>query len=363
MRGHEYYMTRALQLARRGWNSTAPNPRVGCVLVRDGQIIGEGWHASAGSAHAEVNALEDARQRSGGAAGATAYVTLEPCCHQGRTAPCSQALIEAGVSQVFAGMQDPNALVAGAGIAELQSAGIAVHRGVLEADCAALNPGFIMRMTQGRPRVRIKLAMSLDGRTAAANGESQWITSVDARRDVQRLRAESGAVMTGIDTVLADDPSLNVRLDGQWRQPLRVVLDTRLRLPPSAKMLDLPGRSLVLTAAQSGPGWNALAVAGAEILPVAEENGHLNLHEVMRVLAQEQINDVLVECGPVLAGALVGAALVDELLLYVAPRLIGSAGRGLLNLPGAEALADSAELDILDIRAVGSDWRLTARLV
>lgn len=359
-------MANAASLARRGWYTTPPNPRVGCVLVRDGQVIGEGWHAAAGGAHAEINALRDAQQRFGGAQGATAYVTLEPCCHHGRTPPCTKALIQAGVTQVFVGMQDPNSLVAGAGVRELQAAGIDVQTGLLAADCAALNAGFITRMTQGRPRVRLKLAMSLDGRTAAANGQSQWITGQAARDDVHRLRAESGAVLTGIGTVLADDPSLNVRLpendDQAWRQPLRVVLDTHLRLPPGARMLGLPGRSLVLTAAPAGAHWDALAVTGAELRQLPIAGAHLNLHEVMRLLAAEHINDLWVECGATLAGALVTAGLVDELLLYMAPSLIGDAGRGLLELPGAKTLDERVALEINDIRAVGRDWRISARL-
>ncbi len=360
---HEEYMAHALRLARRGWYSTLPNPRVGCVIVRDGQIIGEGWHAQAGGPHAEVNALRDAEQRSGGARGASVYVTLEPCCHQGRTPPCTEALVSAGVTQAFVGMQDPNSLVAGAGIAALQAESIEVKTGVLTRDCEALNPGFITRMTQGRPRVRLKLAMSLDGRTAAADGKSQWITGPSAREDVHRFRAESGAILTGIETVLADDPSLNVRLKnehGERRQPLRVVLDSKLRLPPSAKMLGLTGRTLVMTAAKAGQDWDALAVAGAELRRVPPAGKHLNLHEVMRVLAQEQINDLWVECGATLAGALVTAGLVDELLLYVAPSLVGDGGRGLLSLPGAKKLSDRVELEILEMRAVGKDWRITA---
>lgn len=361
MATHEHFMAQALRLARRGWYSTPPNPRVGCVIVRDGQIIGEGWHAQVGGPHAEINALRDAQQRHGGARGAAVYVTLEPCCHQGRTPPCSRALIDAGVKTVYVGHQDPNTLVAGAGIAALRAADITVQAGVLRAACAALNPGFITRMTQARPRVRVKLAMSLDGRTAAANGESQWLTGAAARTDVHRLRAESGVVLAGIGTVLADDPSLNVRLPGEWRQPLRVVLDTALQLPPSAKMLALPGRTLVLTAQQAGADWNALAVAGASLRRVPRAGQRLNLHEVMRLLAQEQINDVLVESGPTLAGALVAAGVVDELIIYVAPSLIGVAGRGLFNLPGAQGLKDRIALDVQDIRAVGTDWRVTAR--
>lgn len=361
MATHEQCMAQALRLARRGWYSTPPNPRVGCVIMRDGQIIGEGWHAQAGGPHAEINALRDAQQRFGGARGASVYVTLEPCCHQGRTPPCTGALIKAGVKAVYLGHEDPNTLVAGAGVTALRQAGITVQTNILQAACTALNPGFIMRMTQARPRVRVKLAMSLDGRTAAANGQSQWITGEAAREDVHRIRAESGVVLAGIGTVLADDPSLNVRLPGEWRQPLRVVLDTNLQLPLSAKMLNLPGRTLVLTAQQAGANWDALAVAGADLYRMPQAGQRLNLHEVMRLLAQEQINDVLVESGPTLASALVAAGLADELIVYVAPSLIGDAGRGLLNLPGAQGLQDRIALDVQDIRAVGADWRITAR--
>lgn len=366
--GDAGYMARAVALARRGWYGTPPNPRVGCVLVRDGTVIGEGWHARAGDAHAEVNALRDAAARVGGARGATAYVTLEPCRHSGRTPPCTDALIEAGVSRVVAGMTDPNPLVAGGGLRALAAAGIEVASGLLAADCEALNPGFSTRMRTGRPRVRVKLAASLDGRTAGADGESQWITGEAARADVHRLRAESGAVVTGTGTALADDPSLTVRLPadeapgGRWRQPLRVVLDSRLRLPPTARMLGLPGRTLVFTAAAAGRNWDALAVAGAELRRVPVSDQGLDLTAVLRSLATEdEINDVLVEAGPVLAGALVAAGLADELVLYVAPSVIGDGGRGLLHLPGVTRFADRRSLAITDIRAVGDDWRIVAR--
>ncbi len=355
------HMARAIGLARRGWHGTPPNPRVGCVLVRDGEVIGEGWHAAAGKAHAEVNALEDARARAGGAAGATAYVTLEPCSHYGRTGPCTGVLIEAGVRRVVAGMIDPNPQVAGNGLATLQAAGIDTESGVLENDCAALNPGFVCRMRYRRPRVRLKMAASLDGRTAGADGQSQWITGPAARDDVHRLRAESGAVMTGIDSVLADDPSLNVRLPGDWRQPLRVVLDTRLRLPVTARMLGLPGRTLVFTAAPAGPAWDALAVAGAALERVPAGTGGLDLAAVMAGLAEAQINDVLVEAGPTLAGAFLEAGLVDELVVYLAPSIIGDGGRPLLAMPGLTRFADRRALSIVDMRAVGGDWRVTAR--
>lgn len=357
------YMKRAVELARRGWYDTPPNPRVGCALVRDGEVIGEGWHARAGEAHAEVNALRDAEARSGGARGADVYVTLEPCRHHGRTPPCVDALIEAGVARVVIGMRDPNPKVSGGGIEALVAAGIEVAEGVLEEECRALNPGFEMRMTRGRPRVRVKLAMSLDGRTAGADGESRWITGEAARADVHRLRAESGAVLTGVGTVLADDPSLTVRLPAQeapgggWRQPLRAVVDTRLRLPVDARMLGLPGRTLVFTAVESGREWDALAAAGAELHRVTGTEGGLDLKAVLRALASEEINDVLVEAGPTLSGALVAAGLADELVLYVAPSLIGDGGRALMHLPGVARFADRLPLRAVEVRAIGEDWR------
>lgn len=361
------HMARAVALARRGWYGTPPNPRVGCVLVRDGAVIGEGWHARTGGAHAEVNALRDAEARAGGARGATAYVTLEPCSHRGRTPPCTRALIDAGVARVVVGMRDPNPQVAGRGIEALAAAGIEVAAGPLGDDCRALNPGFAQRMTAGRPRVRVKLAMSLDGRTAGPDGESQWITGEQARADVHRLRAESGAILTGSGTALADDPSLTVRLPeeeapgGVWRQPLRAVVDTRLRLPPTARMLGLPGRTLVFTAAAAGRSWDALAVAGAELRRLPKAAGGLDLDAALRILAEEEINDVLVEAGPTLAGRLIAAGLADELVLYVAPGLIGDGGRGMVSLPGVTRLADRRPLRIVEIRAVGADWRIVAR--
>lgn len=359
------YMGRAIELARRGWYDTPPNPRVGCVLVRDGAVIGEGWHARTGEAHAEVNALRDAEARAGGARGATVYVTLEPCSRHGRTPPCTDALVDAGVARVVVGARDPNPEASGRAAGILAAAGIEVDEGLLEAECRALNPGFGMRMRAGRPRVRVKLAMSLDGRTAGADGESRWITGEAARADVHRLRAESGAVLTGAGTALADDPSLSVRLPeaeapaGAWRQPLRVVLDTRLRLPPTARMLGLPGRTLVFTG--TGRNGDALAAGGAELRRLPEAAGGLDLDAVLRTLAEEEeINDVLVEAGPTLSGALVAAGLADELVLYVAPSLIGDGGRGLLHLPDVARFADRLALSITDVREVGDDWRIVA---
>lgn len=370
------FMARALRLARRGLCTTDPNPRVGCVLVRDGEIVGEGWHERAGGPHAEVHALVQAGER---ARGATAYVTLEPCCHHGRTPPCADALVAAGVARVVAAMVDPNPKVGGEGLARLVAAGIAVESGVMQAEADALNPGFIMRMRHGRPFVRCKLAMSLDGRTAMANGESKWITSEAARHDVHHLRARSSAIMTGIGTVLADDPALTVRLDGEGvRQPLRVVLDTHLRIPPQARLLDAPGHALIVTASrnqvlhdglardtvtvvtlpEAAPAHPALA---ALVHPWTSQMQGIDLPALMRHLAAQEINEVLLEAGATLNGAMLRAGLIDELIIYMAPHLMGDAARGLFHLPGLVGMEQRIKLEILDIRAVGKDWRITAK--
>jgi len=349
-------MARALTLAGRGLFGTDPNPRVGCVLVRDGEIVGEGWHERAGEPHAEVNALEIAGER---ARGATAYVTLEPCCHYGRTPPCTDALLAAGISRLVAAMSDPNPQVAGRGLAMLRDAGVAVECGLLETEARALNPGFIRRMTRGRPFVRLKLAMSLDGRTALASGESRWLTGEAARRDVQRLRARSSAILTGIGTVLADDPGLDVRLPEAERQPLRVILDTALRTPPTAKTLRLPGSALIFTAVTDPAAQKPLRMADADIAVVPRAENGLNLSAVMAELARRECNEIHVECGPTLAGGLLQAGLVDELVIYLAPILLGDKARGLFELPELKRMQDRHELEIADTRAVGRDWRLT----
>ena len=364
------YMARAIQLAERGRYTTHPNPRVGCVLVNNDQIVGEGFHRRAGELHAERNALAMAGDQ---ARGATAYVTLEPCCHHGRTPPCSDGLIEAGVSRVVVAMQDPNPRVAGKGIAQLQQAGIPVDQGVMTREAMDLNPGFIKRMVSGKPFVRCKLAMSLDGRTAMASGESKWITGDAARRDVQRLRARSDAMVTGIGTVLADDPSLNVRLsapelpgvtsDDDRLQPLRVVLDPELQMPVTSRMLKLPGNTLIVTASEDERLRAALQQAGAEVILLPHSNGHADLSLLLEVLAHRDINEVLIESGPTLSGAAVAAGCVDELVLYAAPLLMGSDARGLLNMPGLLAMKDRIELEIQDLRMVGQDMRITARPV
>ncbi|MDO9371607.1 MAG: bifunctional diaminohydroxyphosphoribosylaminopyrimidine deaminase/5-amino-6-(5-phosphoribosylamino)uracil reductase RibD [Gammaproteobacteria bacterium] len=351
-------MAHALQLAAHGLYTAHPNPRVGCVIVRDGEIVGAGWHQRSGEAHAEIHALQQAGAR---ARGATAYVTLEPCCHHGRTPPCTDALIQAGVARVVAAMRDPNPKVAGAGLKQLETAGIAVETGVLQTEAERLNPGFIMRMRAGRPFVRCKLAMTLDGRTAAADGASQWITGEAARADVQYWRARSSAILTGIGTVLADDPHLTVRLADDHLHPLRVVLDSRLRLPPGARMLQEPGQTLILTADGDDAKRAALTQAGATVASMPHGNGGIDLHAALRYLATEHdINELLVEAGPILSGALLEAGLIDELVIYMAPVLLGDGARSLFHLSTPLTMPQRIELNISEIRAVGHDWRITA---
>ncbi len=356
------HMARALQLARRGLYTTDPNPRVGCVLVRDGEVVGEGWHQRAGGPHAEVHALQEAGEE---ARGATAYVTLEPCCHHGRTPPCSRALIHAGVSRVVAAMEDPNPQVAGQGLAELAEAGVQVESGLLREQAEALNPGFVRRMRTGRPFVRCKLAMSLDGRTAMESGESKWITGEAARQDVQRLRARSSAIMTGIGTVLADDPSMTVRLDEAGggdgaRQPLRVVLDPHLSTPPTARMLSLPGDTLLFTACDEPDLQRPLVQVGARVVALPDGPDAVDLPGALEHLGRQQVNEVLLETGAMLSGAMLRAGLIDELVVYMAPHLMGDGARGLFHLPGLQAMDQRIELDVRDLRAVGRDWRITA---
>jgi diaminohydroxyphosphoribosylaminopyrimidine deaminase / 5-amino-6-(5-phosphoribosylamino)uracil reductase len=363
------HMARALQLARLGRYTTDPNPRVGCVLVRDGSVVGEGFHRRAGEPHAERMAIADA---GGSARGATAYVTLEPCCHHGRTPPCTEGLLQAGVVRVVAAMIDPNPLVGGKGLAQLREAGVEVASGLLEDQARALNPGFVKRMAEGVPYVRLKLAMSLDGRTAMASGESQWITGEAARRDVQRLRAGSSAIVTGIGTVLADDPSMNVRLvaddlpgvqsDEFVLQPLRVVLDTRARMPADARMLSLPGITLVCVGESADePALQALRSAGAEVLRLPQDGRGLQWPPLLQALAQRGVNEVLLECGATLAGSGLQAGVVDELIVYQAPHLMGDAARGLVKLPGIERMAERIQLRLLQVRQIGDDLRLTYR--
>ena len=349
-------MARALVLAKRGDYTTQPNPRVGCVLVKNNAIIAEGWHVRAGQGHAEVEALK----KTDSADGATAYVTLEPCSHFGRTAPCAEALIKSGVERVVIAMQDPNPLVAGKGIALLEAAGIETRSGVLESEAREVNKGFIQRMLNNKPYVVSKLAMSLDGRTAMASGESKWITSAEARHDVQQLRASAGAILTGIDTVLADDPSMNVRLDGvDVAQPIRVILDSSLKTPITAKILTLAGRSLILTCSGDSEKIAALKQANAEVYTLAKNSqGRLDLSAVLQFLADQQVNDVLVEAGSTLNGALMEQGLIDECIVYMAPSLLGASGRGLFDMPHINKMSEKKQLEILDMRKVGVDIRL-----
>ena len=353
------YMARALVLARRGLFSTAPNPRVGCVLVRDGDMVGAGWHRYTGGPHAEVLALEEAGDS---ARGADCYVTLEPCCHTGKTPPCTRALVDAGVKRVIAAMTDPDPRVGGRGLQALEEAGIRTRVGVLEAAARNVNPGFVKRMTRGLPYVRCKLAMSLDGRTAMADGGSRWITGEEARHDVQRLRARSCAVVTGSGTVIADDPRLTVRdIDTGGRLPHRVVLDRRLRTPPGARLLAEPGRTLIMTLSNDRKLRAALEAAGAKVVVFGDEPGGF-LHGCLRYLAgEEQANEVLVEAGATLCGAMVAEALVDELILYQAPVLLGDRTRGLLELKGIERIDEGLRLELAEVRQVGADLRLTLR--
>ena len=350
-------MARALQLAERGLWTTSPNPRVGCVLVRDGWIVGEGWHEKAGEPHAEIHALRAAGPK---ARGATAYVTLEPCSHHGRTPPCAEALIAAGVSRVVAAMTDPNPLVAGKGMAMLQAAGIETSCGLLENEARELNIGFVSRMTRGRPWLRLKAAASLDGKTALNNGLSQWITGPDARRDGQRFRARACAILTGIGTVRDDDPQLNVRDLETPRQPLRVVVDSRLEIPLTARILQ-GGPTLVVGAVADAEKIDLLRSTGnlVEILPNA--SGKVDLKALLEMLAQRGINEVHAEAGFKLNGSLLREGLVDELLLYLAPCLIGHDASGLFNLPELTNLDGKKALQIRDLRQLGEDIRLIAR--
>lgn len=356
--GDHRHMAHALQLARRGLYSTRPNPRVGCVLVKDGQVVGEGFHARAGEAHAEAAALQAA---GAAAAGATAYVTLEPCSHFGRTPPCADALIAARVARVVYAVGDPNPQVAGSGAQRLAAAGIACAGGLLAAEAEALNRGFFKRHRTGRPFVTLKLGMSLDGKVALADGASQWITGAEARADVQRLRALSGAIMTGSGTVLADDPMLNLRdprFEAGAPPPRRVVLDARLRMAPRARMFDAPGDIHVFTAAAHVPAAEALAARGAHIEPwPATREGH-DLDAVLRRLAALEVNEVLVEAGPTLAASLLAGRWVDEIVLYIAPVLLGATARNAFVWPEPATLAVAPRLVVRENVAVGADRRL-----
>ena len=358
-----FFMAHAVQLARQGLFTTHPNPRVGCVIVKGGEVVGEGWHQQAGQAHAEVNAV---MQAGGLASGATAYVTLEPCSHFGRTPPCAQALLDAGIANVISAMEDPNPLVSGSGHSLLKSKGVNVRCGLLREDAQQLNPGFIKRMTHGLPWVRVKSAMSVDARTAMASGESQWITGTSARQDVQKWRARSEAIITGIESVLMDDPSLTVRPadwhDAQWPesfepvQPLRVVLDSQLRTPLTARLLTQPGKTLIVCTKPNVDRQRALEGAGAEVLSLPGAKS-VDLNALLCVLGQRDVNEVLVETGATSAGAFFEEGLVDEWIVYMAPVLMGSNARPVLSLPDIASMSQKKTLNLLDTRQIGDDIR------
>ena len=345
-------MAHALQLAARGLFTTTPNPRVGCVIVKDGRIVGEGWHQRAGTPHAEIHALAEAGDA---ARGATAYVTLEPCSHHGKTPPCAEALILAGVARVVAAMSDPNPLVAGGGIDMLTLAGIEAEVGLMEHEARALNPGFISRMTRQRPWVRLKTASTLDGKTALANGASQWITGEAARADVQHLRARACAILTGSGTVLADNPRMNVRDIDIGRQPLRVMVDSALRTPPDTAILP----ALIACHHAEPAARGALEQAGAEVVELPGADNRVDLSALLALLAQRGINELHVEAGAALNGALLAAGLVDEWVAYMAPVAVGDDARGLFAQPALTALADAARFKLTDVRQLGGDLRLT----
>jgi diaminohydroxyphosphoribosylaminopyrimidine deaminase/5-amino-6-(5-phosphoribosylamino)uracil reductase len=352
------HMAEALRLAEKGLFTTTPNPRVGCVIVRDGEAVGAGWHEKTGGPHAEILALRAAGTR---ARGATAYVSLEPCSHHGRTPPCVDALIEAGIARVVAAMQDPNSKVAGNGFARLRAAGIQIESGLMQDEAQALNIGFVARMSRGRPWLRMKIAASLDGRTALANGQSQWITGPEARRDGHAWRARACAVLTGIGTVRDDDPRLNVREIETTRQPLKVVVDSRLQLPLSAKLLQ-NGRVLVAAAVEDKAAIAALQDKGAEVVVLPNARGKVELTALMRELARRELNEVHVEAGYKLNGSLLGEGLVDELLIYLAPSILGDSACGMFSLPELADLAQKRLVQFGDVQTIGSDLRILARV-
>ena len=358
--GHEFFMKRALELARNCSVLTSPNPKVGCVIVRNGQILGEGFTQPAGKNHAEIEALNDVASRGENCRGATVYITLEPCAHFGRTPPCVDALIGAGVSCVVAALEDPNPLVAGKGFEKLGAAGIRVIRGVMAREAREMNRGFLSRIERGRPWVRMKVAASLDGKTALSGGESQWITSEAAREDGHRWRMRADAVMTGIGTVMKDDPRLNVRLPDVVRQPVRIVVDSQLKTPLDARVLR-NGETWIFSANASPVKIDAMKQKGVQVFSAINDTGRVDLAEMMKTLAEKEINEIHVEAGATLNGALVQAGFVDEILIYLAPCFLGS-GRNMLSLNQIDRLADRIACDFHEIVPVGHDLRILARL-
>lgn len=352
------FMARALELTQRGRDTATPNPSVGCVIVKDSRVIAEGWHERAGEPHAEARALAACTQP---AEGATVYVTLEPCSHHGRTPPCADALIAAKVARVVAAIEDPNPKVKGSGAARLRRAGIRVDVGCMENEAREAHIGFISRMSRGRPWMRLKAAATLDGRIALANGESKWITGEPARRDVHAMRAHSCAILTGIGTVLRDDPRLTVRDVPCKRQPRRVLIDSRLDLPSNAKLLQ--GEPiLVLTVSEDAAKRQRIEDAGAEVVVVPKQGEKSDLAAVARLLAEREFNDVMVETGGKLNGSLLQAGVVDEIVFYLAPKVFGDKGQGIFALPEFTAIAQAIALKIIDVRSIGEDLRITTRL-
>jgi len=355
-------MTLALQLAEQGLYTTTPNPRVGCVIVKNNRIIGQGAHLKAGEPHAEVLALRTAGEH---AKGADVYVTLEPCNHHGRTPPCVDALIQAGVGRVVVAMQDPNPLVAGNGVKRLQASGIEVAVGLMESVAFNLNSGFIARMTRGLPYVRCKIAASLDGRTALNNHQSQWITGEAARADVQHWRAQSCAIITGIGTVLADNPCMNVRLANVSRQPLRVIVDSQLQTPLDCKLLSTSHPQsapvLIAYANDANQQQQLLMAKGVRLLQLPNQNGNVDLTALLATLAQQGVNEVLLEAGQGLNGAFLQAGLIDELILYYAPKLMGTDAKGMFAVPELTNMQQVTHLQIIDVRQFGQDIRLRVK--
>lgn len=359
-------MLQALSLATKGLYSTDPNPRVGCVIVNQDRVVGEGWHPKAGDPHAEIFALRSADKL---ARGATAYVTLEPCCHYGRTPPCTLALIQAGIARVVAAMEDPNPLVAGKGLSQLREAGITTEVGVCHAQATELNQGFISRVTRQRPWIRAKIAMSLDGRITSASGESQWITGPLARQDGHLWRARSSAIMTGIGTVIADNPRLNVRLDPDRliaaseeaiRQPQRIVLDPTLASTPTLNIFQPPGQTLIVTHINDQDRLALFQEKGISIISIAGKGQTLDLSQTLTALCahDQDLNEIHLEAGAALTGAMLEAGLIDELILYIAPKLLGDRGKGVFHLPHLEFLNQAIPLKLHDISLIGEDVRM-----
>lgn len=350
---HHRFMRRALSLARKGIGSTSPNPAVGCVIVRDGAIVGEGWHRKAGEPHAEVNALRDSGSM---AKGSDLYVTLEPCSHFGKTPPCADALIESAVSRVFIGMVDPNPCVAGRGVQRLRSAGIEVTTGLLEDECRSINQPYIKHVTTGLPYVTLKSAMTMDGKTATSCGDSRWVTEEPARRHVHALRAISDAVMVGLGTIMADDPLLTCRIKG-GRDPLRLIVDSNLRIPSTAQVFHVESVSRTMVAAVSDANQRRqeIEALGAEVVLCQSKDGRVDLHDLLRVLGGKGIQSILLEGGSLLAGAMLSAMLIDRCIFFYAPKLIGGDGIGLFAGAGVESMADAIQMENISVRRCGTD--------